>query len=174
MTALTGAARAGARAARGTGQAIRAVPRGLRLFFGAGILLLLGVVGAVALHDSLGLICIVVVIPICAATLGALGFRWYSGHATEIAPRSEPAGLQRSVEYVDKKLALALSSFGTEQHQQAVIALFQAKAAVELTLGTDTADYPDATLAAAEHSMRPRIRAGSTSLLRESNSLAAS
>jgi hypothetical protein len=59
-----------------------------------------------------------------------------------------------------------------------VIALFQAKTAVELALGTDQDSASDvATLVpAGDHYMRPRIRAGSTSKLplQEGNSLAAS
>jgi hypothetical protein len=147
--------------------------------------MLLGVVGAIALRNTLGLICTVVVIPVCASILGALGHRWYSGLGAVVHSRANarpvepvPSDLQRSVEYVDKKLALALTSFGTDHHQQAVIALFQAKTAVELTLGTeqDAATYSDVPLRADDYGLRPRIRAGSgsTSPLRESNSLAAS
>lgn len=58
-----------------------------------------------------------------------------------------------------------------------MIALFQAKTAVELTLGTeqDEASHIDALLAVDGHDTRPRIRAGSApKSLRESNSLAAS
>ncbi|WP_099022527.1 hypothetical protein [Mycolicibacterium palauense] len=162
------------------------VPPAVKLFVAAGVLMLVGVVGAISLENSWGLTCIVVVIPVCASILGALGHRWYSGQgagaarpaATSPANASEPAPseLARSVHYVDKKLALALGSFGTEHHQQAMIALFQAKTAVELTLGTeqDTAEAIDLPLTTAEYSPRPRIRAGSTSMLRESNSLAAS
>ena len=58
-----------------------------------------------------------------------------------------------------------------------MIALFQAKTAVELTLGTeqDTASHVDALLAVDDHDSRPRIRAGSAAkTLRENTSLAAS
>lgn len=180
-------------AARSIGQLwrrIEAVPAALQLFFVAAGLMLLGIVGAIALDDTVGLVCTVVVIPVCAAILGALGQRWYTGLAgaptqSGLQPaRPAASDLQRSVEYVDKKLALALTSFGTDHHQQAVIALFQAKTAVELTLGTeqDTPDaqdapaYADVPLRADDYGLRPRIRAGasSTSPLRESNSLAAS
>lgn len=166
-------------------RAIDAVPPALQLFFAAGIAMLLGVVGAIALQNSLGLICTIVVIPVCSITLGALGHRWYSGLGDQRTPQAntgaaEPttSDLQRSVEYVDKKLTVALTSFGTERHQQAVIALFQAKTAVELTLGTeqDSTGYVDLPLPADDHTLRPRIRVGSAtkSQLRESNSLAAS
>lgn len=182
---VAAAARFGAQIVTQLWRAIDAVPRALQLFVVAGLLMLLGVVGSIALPTSLGLICTVVVIPVCSITLGALGHRWYSGlgnQQTQPAdiPAAEPvtSDLQRSVEYVDKKLAVALTALGTDRHQQAVIALFQAKTAVELTLGTeqDAAPYGDLPLPADGHDLRPRIRVGSASksLLRESNSLAAS
>lgn len=182
-TFVADVARFGARAVTQVCRAIAAVPPVLQLFVGAGLLVLFGVVGAITLHNSVGLICIVVVVPVCSGILGVLGHRWYSGLGGETMRRVEPqtakppaSELQRSVEYVDKKIALALTSLGTEHHQQAVIALFQAKTAVELTLGTeqDDADYVGAPLRG--NDLRPRIRAGSgpTSALRESNSLAAS
>lgn len=185
--AIAAVARFVARIAGQLWRRIEAVPAPLQLFCAAAGLMLLGIVGAIALDDTVGLVCTVVVIPVCAAAIGALGQRWYSGLTGEPAqPGRQPtqpsaSELQRSVEYVDKKLALALSSFGTEHHQQAVIALFQAKTAVELTLGTeqdaqDTPAYSDVSLRADDYGLRPRIRAGasSTSSLRESNSLAAS
>ncbi|AKK30273.1 hypothetical protein [Mycobacterium sp. EPa45] len=175
------ASRRGARAITRFWRAIEAVPAAVQLVGVASIGMLLGVVGAIALHSTLGLICTVVVIPTSAATLGALGHRWYSGLGIEAArqtQQAEPAqsDLQRSVHYVDKKLALALSSFGTDHHQHAVIALFQAKTAVELTLGTeqDPPSHVDLSVRPDDYALRPRIRAGSASALPESNSLAAS
>lgn len=179
-------ARSGAHLLAGLWRAIASVPPALQLFAVTGVAMLLGVVGSIALSDSLALLCTVVVVPVCSITLGALGHRWYSGLGNQSAPRTEepravePAtsDLQRSIEYVDKKLAVALTSFGTDRHQQAVIALFQAKTAVELTLGTeqDPANYVDVPLPTDHHTLRPRIRVGSAakSQLRESNSLAAS
>ena len=61
--------------------------RRVQLFFVAGALMLLGVVGAITLHSNAGLICTVVVIPVCAAILGALGHRWYSGLSDETTRR---------------------------------------------------------------------------------------
>ena len=182
---VVGFARTLARAVTGAGRLIAAVPPAVQLFAGAGVLMLMGIVGAIALGNTLGLLCSVVVIPVCASVLGALGHRWYSGLAAEAAPpadaqRPVPAtsDLQRSVHYVDRKLAVALTSLGTERHQQAVIALFQAKTAVELTLGTeqDTASCSDLSLRADDYGLRPRIRAGTESApaLPESDSLAAS
>lgn len=182
---IAGIARSFAGAVQRLWRAIDKVPPSVKLLAVAGVLMLLGVVGAISLDNTLGLLCTVLVIPVCAAILGALGHRWYSRLDNEpaekaAAPALEPAtsDLQRSVEYVDKKLAVALTSFGTERHQQAVIALFQAKTAVELTLGTeqDPASYDGVPLPADGQDLRPRIRVGSASksLLRESNSLAAS
>lgn len=180
-TFIAAAARHGARAVKHIWRLISAVPPALQLFSAAGLLMLIGIVGAITLRDSLGLICIVVVIPVCAGILGALGHRWYGGLGVDGAQRVRPAepaasDLQRAVRYVDTKLAAALTSFGTEHHQQAVIALFQAKTAVELTLGTeqDSASHVDVSLRADDYALRPRIRAGSASALPESNSLAAS
>ncbi|MFW0152313.1 hypothetical protein ACNUDN_21210 [Mycobacterium sp. smrl_JER01] len=197
-------ARYGAGVVRRMWRQAQAVPPAVRLFSGAGLLMLLGIAGAIALDNSLGLLCTVVVVPVCSAVLGALGYRWYSGlgieqsEQSEQSERAEPgrdsgrdsgrtdsrpvrpadSDLQRSVQYVDRKLAVALTSFGTEHHQQAVIALFQAKTAVELTLGTeqDLASYADMTLRPDDYGLRPRIRSGSGSgsAPREGNSLAAS
>lgn len=182
---VAGAARYGAGVAGQMWRGIEAVPPAAKLFFVSALLMLLGLVGGLTLDSSLGLMCTVVVVPVCAGILGALGYRWYSGLGVETARRTdshatEPtqSDLQRSVQYVDRKLTLALTSFGTEHHQQAVIALFQAKTAVELTLGTeqDLASYGDIALRADDYGLRPRIRAGSgtTPAPREGNSLAAS
>jgi len=178
---IAAASRHGVRAVTQAWRVIEAVPAAVQLLGVAGIGMLVGVVGAITLHTTLGLICTVVVIPVCAGILGALGHRWYLGlgiDATRHTPSAEPttSDLQRSVQYVDKKLAVALSSFGTDHHQQAVIALVQAKTAVELTLGTeqDPTSHVDLSLRPDDYALRPRIRAGSTSALPESNSLAAS
>ncbi len=165
-------------------RAIGAIPPVLGLLVFVGVLTLLAIVGSITLHNALGVACIVIVVPVCSIILGAFGHRWYSelasqhtprgvGHAADI-PASE---LQRSVEYVDNKLTFALDSFGAERHQHAMIALFQAKTAVELTLGTEQdVNSVDALLATDDYYARPRIRPGSAakSALRESNSLAAS
>jgi hypothetical protein len=180
-----GVARYGARVVEQLWLAIGQVPAALRLLFVVGILMLLGVVGSMALHSSLAVVCAVVVVPVCAITLGALGYRWSGGLHDERPQRTDVPAAEvatsehdRALEYVDKKLALALNAFGTERHQQAVIALFQAKTAVEFALGTeqDSASDVAALLPADDHHLRPRIGAGSTSKLplQEGNSLAAS
>ncbi len=179
---LADIARYVARSVRQLSVAIEAVPPAVRIVTAVGVTMLLGIVGAIAMQNSLGLACIVVVIPVCSFALGALAHRWYGGLGIQPAPRSEGRvasvpDLQRSIEYVDKKLALALNAFGAERQQHAMIALFQAKTAVELTLGTeqDTASPLDALPAVGDHDARPRIRVGSASTsLRENSSLAAS
>jgi hypothetical protein len=179
---IAGIARSSAHAIRRIWRVIEAVPPAVQLFCGAGVGMLLGLVGAITLPNTLGLISTVVVIPVCAGVLGALGHRWYSGLGVDgptrqaAAVEPTPSDLQRSVRYVDAKLGQALSSLGTDHHQQAVIALVQAKTAVELTLGTeqDPASYIDVPLRADDYGLRPRIKAGPSSALRESNSLAAS
>ncbi len=177
-------ARSGALAVGRLSRAIETVPPAVRLLALMGVTMLLGIVGAIAMQNSLGLFCIVVVVPVCSFALGALGHRWYGGLGDQPTARGESpdAGasapeLQRSIEYVDKKLTVALNAFGAERQQHAMIALFQAKTAVELTLGTeqDGASHIDALLSVEDLDPRPRIRAGSAARsLRESNTLAAS
>ncbi len=182
MGFIASVARYGARTARQLSLAIEAVPPAVRVLTLMGIFTLLGIVGAIALDGTVGLACIVVVIPLCSITLGALGHRWYSAVNGQPSARVEsPAvgvstpDLQRSIEYVDKKLTLALNAFGAERQQHAMIALFQAKTAVELTLGTEQDTAFDAVLSVDDHDARPRIRVGSVSKsLRENTSLAAS
>jgi hypothetical protein len=165
------------------GRAIEDVPPAVRLLVVLAVLALLGVVGSIALQGPARLMCAVVVVPVCLTAGGALGHRWYVGHdggrsqrpgAREVAPSE----LRRSVEYVDKKLTLVLESLGTEHHQRAVIALVQAKTALEFALGTEgeSTGRVDLPITRDDRAARPRIRAGlaAQSALRESNSLAAS
>ena len=175
---------------RGLVRSIEKIPAALRLFVFVGVLMLLGVVGAVTQHGTLGLACLVVVVPVCSMILGALGQRWYSGLSTPtLTPADSPVAeapssqapsseSQRALAYVDKKLAVAFNAFGADRQQHAMIALFQAKTAVELTLGTeqDADNSLDAYLGSDMDTARPRIRAGSASRtsVHESNSLASS
>ncbi|WP_254849033.1 hypothetical protein [Mycobacterium sp. GA-1841] len=187
VTAVVGfiaaVARYGVRSLKDLARVIESVPSTVRQLTMLGLLTLLGILGAIALPGTVGLVCIIVVIPVCSIALGALGHRWYGGLESQpVAHVKSPTGvsvpeLQRSVEYVDKKLTIALNAFGAERQQHAMIALFQAKTAVELTLGTeqDEAGHVDALLSVEGHDARPRIRAGSAPKpLRESTSLAAS
>lgn len=135
-----------------------------------------GIVGSIAATGTLALICSVVVVPVCSIALGALGYRWFGKAPAQPAPAG--SDLSRSVVYVDKKLTLALNSLGSERHQQALIALFQAKTAIELALGTeqDDADRDNAPVQVDAYRLRPRIQDGSSAkaAMPESNSLAAS
>lgn len=175
-TAVTAIARCVVRVAAQVWRAIDAVPAALRLLAVLAVLTLFGVVGSIAAAGALGLVCSVVVVPVCSIALGALGHRWFTRNPVE--PAATESDLSRSVVYVDKKLTLALNSLGSERHQQAVIALFQAKTAVELALGTeqDEADRDNAPVQVDAYRLRPRIQAGpgSKTAMSESNSLAAS
>lgn len=171
---------------RMTSRAIGSVPPALRAMAVLTTLMLLGIVGSIAWQGTASLLCSVVVIPLCAIALGALGHRRYGNGQTlaETTAKPETAGpgatsggdLQRAVDYVDHKLTVALNSFGAERQQAAMIALFQAKTALELTLGTEqNGTTPiDALLLPDESAARPRIRPGAKTALRENSSLAAS
>lgn len=162
---IAGIARRGAAALRWIWRILETVPPSVRGFGLAAVVMLLGIVGAITDHNTFGLVCIVVVIPVCASILGALAQRWYSGSG----------GAQSPIRYVDNKLALALTALGTERDQQAMVALFQAKTAAELTLGTEQESPScDVALRADDYALSPRVRAGSnaTSPLPEGNSLA--
>jgi hypothetical protein len=178
--AVAGAARYGARAAGQAWRAIDDVPPALRLLFACGLVMLLGIVGSIAVSGTFGLMCAIVVVPVCSIAVGALGHRWYNtpGDARTDAGSlpADASDLQRSVVYVDKKLTVAIDSFGSERHQQAVIALFQAKTAVELALGSEhhSLDHIDEPVSLDDYGLRPRIQAGSRTAVSESNSLAAS
>lgn len=175
-TAIAGIARFAARVVTQIWRAIEAVPAALQVLAVVAILMLLGIVGSIAATGTLALICSVVVVPVCSIALGALGYRWFGKAPAQPAPAG--SDLSRSVVYVDKKLTLALNSLGSERHQQALIALFQAKTAVELALGTeqDDADRDNAPVQVDAYRLRPRIQDGSSAkaAMPESNSLAAS
>ncbi|MDA2892640.1 hypothetical protein PDG61_17095 [Mycolicibacterium sp. BiH015] len=181
-TALAVVARHGARSATAMWRGIDAVPVALRKLYVLAVLMLLGIVGSLAASGTAGLVCAIVVVPVSSVAAGAVGHRWFTRNSAERpavqADSAELSELQRSMGYVDTKLALALNSFGTERHQQAVIALFQAKTAVELALGTEQsmAGHIDEPVSLDDYGLRPRIRPGqhSNSLTPESTSRAAS
>lgn len=182
VKALAAVARHGARAAAVMWRAIGDVPVALRALFVLAFLMLLGIVGSIALSGTAGLLCAIVVVPVSSIAVGALGHRWLAKggaeHRAVRAREAEPSELARSIVYVDKKLTVALNSFGSERHQQAVVALFQAKTAVELALGTEgeTASHINEAVPIDVYGMRPRIQAGaaSKSLTSEPTSAAAS
>lgn len=181
--AVTGLARYGARTIAGVWRAIEGVPAAVRTLVVVAGLVLVGIAGSVALAGTPGLVCAIVAVPTCSVVLGVLGQRWFSRHggAASSATDTHTAGsgtadLERSVAYVDTKLTVALNSLGSDRHQQAVIALFQAKTAVELALGTeqdsDTRDEEPVHVDA--YRLRPRIQPGPNSSLPQHGSLAAS
>jgi hypothetical protein len=181
--AVAGVARYGARAVAQIWRAIEGVPAALQLLSVVAVLMLAGIVGSIALAGTAGLICAVVVVPVCSITLGSLGHRWFGSLGQSAPPQvgtrsghAEASDLERSVTYVDKKLTVALNLLGSDRHQQAVIALFQAKTAVELALGTeqDEVNHDDAPVQVDAYRARPRIQAGPKTAMSESNSLAAS
>lgn len=154
-------ARSGGRAAKRSWLAFGALPAVLRLLAVLGVVTLLGIVGSIALTDTRQLFCAVVVVPACSIALGALGHRWVTGREDPAAP---PTELERSVAYVDDKLTVALEAFGSDRHQQAMLALVQAKTAVELARGAESAILPQlgASVPLVEDRRRPRIRAGAS------------
>lgn len=182
VRALAAVARHGARVAAAMWRAIGDVPVALRVLFVLAFLMLLGIVGSIALSGTAGLLCAIVVVPVSSIVVGALGHRWLAKdgaeHPAVRAREANPSELTRSIVYVDKKLTLALNSFGSDRHQQAVVALFQAKTAVELALGTEgeTASHINEAVPIDVYGLRPRIRAGeaSNSLTSETTSAAAS
>lgn len=134
------------------------IPPALRLLGALALSVVLSVFGSVTFDRALGTMFAVVLVPCFSLALGVVAHKWYAGLGREGAPgqvadRVAPpsAQLERSVEFVDTKLAFALSSFGTERHQQAVIALIQAKTATELARSAAPVAVP---------SDRPRIRDG--------------
>jgi hypothetical protein len=135
---------------------IRQVPPVLQLLGALGLCALLSIAGSVALDNGLGKTCAVVFVPGFALAFGVAAHHWYLSLDTELPdstadapPKLDP---QRSIEYVDSKLAFALNALGTDRHQQAVIALIQAKTATELSFGAGQEPV--------RQSQRPRIRAG--------------
>ncbi len=134
------------------------VPPALRLLGALGLSALVSIVGSVTLDSALGAACAIVLVPGFAIAFGVVAHKWYSGLGEDRKPRTDvenatpsTSDLERSVEYVDGKLAFALNAFGTERHQQAVIALIQAKTATELAFGTTRESVLQ---------NRPRIRDG--------------
>ncbi len=134
------------------------IPPALRLLGALALSVVLSVFGSLTFDSALGTMFAVVLVPCFSLALGVVAHKWYAGlsregESGEVAARDAPLSVQleRSVEFVDTKLAFALNSFGTERHQQAVIALIQAKTATELARSTAPV---------AVSSARPRIRDG--------------
>ncbi len=106
-----------------------------------GSLLALSVIASLASQDALGIASAVLFVPVLSAGVGALGMRCFDIRRADRALHGESRrdmssmdNLERSLGYVDAKLTTALGQFGTERHNDAVIAMFQAKAVTELYL----------------------------------------
>ena len=109
-----------------------------------GVLLLSSVVAGLTSDGSLGVAATVLFIPMLSGVIGAIGMRCLDERrrtqAQQDNEREETRTLQQiehTLDYVDSKLTTALTQFGTDRHNEAVIGMFQAKAATELYLGTD-------------------------------------
>lgn len=140
-------------------RAIGEVPPALRLLGALALSVAVCIAGSLILDTALGVTCAAVLVPGFSIAFGVVAHRWFTGFSESVpqrqrmeTPASSTPDLRRSVEYVDGKLALALSALGTERHQEAVVALIQAKTATELSFGP--------TPESVENGDRPRIRAG--------------
>lgn len=145
-------------------QVLREVPPALQLLGALGLCAILSIFGSVSFDNVLGKSCAIVFAPGFALAFGVVAHRWYQGLGSDRKGRGggQTAGHSTSetgdsvafdsVAYVDAKLTFALSAFGTERHQQAVVALIQAKTATELAFGPGPETAP--------RGPRPRIRDG--------------
>ncbi|MBX7435074.1 hypothetical protein JDV09_23675, partial [Mycobacterium sp. Y57] len=109
-----------------------------------GLLTTLSVVASLAFHNALGVTSAVLFVPALSAAIGALAVRCLDERRARQAQREQalPEAMQlrqleHTLEYVDTKLSAGLSQFGSDRHNDAVIAMFQAKAATELYLGSE-------------------------------------
>ena len=139
---------------RGAGDRVAAASPTTLLLGVLAVLVIASIVAALAFRSSLGVAAIVLFIPTLSAAIGAVGMRCLddrrkSQERNETA-REETRALhqiEHTLDYVDTKLTTALTQFGTERHNEAVIGMFQAKAATELYLGTgsrpDRSSAPD-------------------------------
>ncbi|ORA73066.1 hypothetical protein [Mycolicibacterium insubricum] len=110
--------------------------------FVLGFLLIVSIIGAVSFDDTLGIAATILFVPVLAAAMGALGMRSFDARRRDRAEREQAqnqehatANLERTLDYIDAKLTSALDRFGTDRHNDAIVAMFQAKAATELCLG---------------------------------------
>ncbi len=147
--------------ARRTGAAIAGASPTTLTLAALGSLLVLSIIGSLAFQDALGITSAVLLVPILSAAIGAVAVRAVDGARIKPAAGEDARTVERTLHYVDAKLSTAIGQFGTERHNDAVIALFQAKAVTELCLGSEqseplVADVPKPTqLRRAEHSDRP-------------------
>lgn len=148
-----------------------------------GLLTALSIIASLAFENALGVTSAVLFAPALSAALGALVMRTIAERRTSRelheAAREEDARhrqLEHTLDYVDTKLTTALTQFGTEQHNDAVIAMFQAKAATEIYReSTEPKQNSPSKAAAAPHyqlgdflspnALRSNERAGGLSLI---------
>lgn len=129
---------------RGAGDRVAAASATTLLSGLLGALLISSVIAGLTSNGSLGVAATVLFIPMLSGVIGAIGMRCLDERRRAQAQldneREETRTLQQiehTLDYVDTKLTTALTQFGTDRHNEAVIGMFQAKAATELYLGTD-------------------------------------
>ncbi len=129
---------------RGAGDRVAAASPTTLLLALLCVLLASSIVAGLAFDGSLGVAATVLFIPTLSAAFGAITLRCLDerrkSQAQREVGREEARALhqaERTLDYIDTKLMVALTQFGTERHNDAVIGMFQAKAATELYLGTD-------------------------------------
>ncbi|MFZ0835335.1 MAG: hypothetical protein WAM92_20130 [Mycobacterium sp.] len=107
------------------------------------VLVASSIVAALTFDSSLGVAATVLFIPMLSAAVGAITMRCLDDRRKSQAQREDAREearalhqIEHTLDYVDAKLTTALTQFGRERHNAAVIGMFQAKAATELYLGT--------------------------------------
>ncbi len=113
-----------------------------------GVLTTLSIVVSLAFDDSLGVTSAVLFVPVLSAAIGAVGMRWADERRKHQVLQenarhdaTQLRHLEHTLDYVDAKLTAALAQFGSDGHNDAVIAMFQAKAATELYRGSETTPH---------------------------------
>lgn len=139
--AATVSAKLGPIARRAGDRAAAASPTTLLLSL-LGLLVTMSVVAALTFDGSLGVAAIVLFTPLLSAAVGAVTMRCIDDRRKSLEQREAARDdmrtsnqIEHTLDYVDGKLTAALTQFGTERHNEAVIGMFQAKAATELYLG---------------------------------------
>ncbi|MGV0836150.1 hypothetical protein [Mycolicibacterium thermoresistibile] len=137
-----------------------------------GVLTTLSIITALSSDTSLGVTSTVLFVPALSAMLGALAMRSVVARRAEQAVRedarqdaAEVRQLEHTLDYIDSKLDAALTQFGSDRHNDAVVAMFQAKAATELYRGGagSRQDAPATHYALAEFLAPAALHAGEPS-----------
>lgn len=107
------------------------------------------ILAALTIEGGVGVTVTVLFIPVLSAAFGATAVRCIEERRQSQEQREHDRQdarardqIERTLDYVDIKLTTALTQFGTERHNEAVIGMFQAKAATELYLGTASRPEP--------------------------------